>query len=156
GILCPGPQHSPQDRSLSVKFDVQAEAGFVVHSFANDDPILCRDHVRQRLGLAPFTKSKGNGKDQKVISATYDYVDEAGNLLFQVVRYEPKDFRQRKPDSSGGWTWKLGDVKRAPYRLPQLIEGIAANHPVFIVEGEKDALCLNKLGIIATTNAGGS
>src|SRR5215475_11219623 len=29
---------------------------------------------------------------------TYDYLDEADELLFQVVRYEPKDFRQRRPD----------------------------------------------------------
>ena len=30
--------------------------------------------------------------------ATYDYLDEAGKLLFQVVRFDPKDFRQRRPD----------------------------------------------------------
>src|SRR3954453_22283133 len=30
--------------------------------------------------------------------ATYDYEDETHGLLSQVVRYEPKDFRQRRPD----------------------------------------------------------
>ena len=35
-ILCPGPQHSPGDRFLSVKFDLNASEGFVVHSFAGD------------------------------------------------------------------------------------------------------------------------
>ncbi len=33
---------------------------------------------------------------------TYDYVDQAGKLVHQTVRYEPKDFRQRRPD---GKSW---------------------------------------------------
>jgi len=88
--------------------------------------------------------------------AEYNYVDEAGNLLFQVVRLEPKAFRQRKPDGNGGWNWKLGDVRRVPFKLPELIEAVAAEHPVFIVEGEKDVLTLNALGVVATCNSGGS
>jgi hypothetical protein len=109
--------------------------------------------------LPPFTpKKKTNGKDtRKDVVARYDYCDEAGELLFQVIRFEPKTFRQRKPDDTpGGWTWKLGDVRRVLYKLPELIEGIAAGHPVFIVEGEKDVLALNKLGTVATTNPGGA
>jgi hypothetical protein len=57
-ILCPGPHHSDQDRSLSVKFDDAAPNGFLVHSFAGDDPIACRDHVRSKLGLPPFEPSE--------------------------------------------------------------------------------------------------
>ena len=36
---------------------------------------------------------RGNGQAQR-IDKTYDYVDENGELLFQVVRYKPKDFRR--------------------------------------------------------------
>ena len=130
--------------------------GLVVHSFSGDDIIAAKDYVRAKLGLPPFTpKSKSNGKDRKAIIATYDYTDEAGDV-FQVVRFEPKTFRQRKPDGNGGWSWKLGDVRRVLFKLPELIEAIAAGHPVFIVEGEKDVLTLNKLGVVATTNAGGA
>ena len=50
-ILAPGPGHSPKDRSLSLKPIVDAPDGFVVHSFAGDDPIACRDYVREKLGL---------------------------------------------------------------------------------------------------------
>src|SRR6266576_1722566 len=32
------------------------------------------------------------------IVAAYDYADDKGELLYQVVRLEPKDFRQRRPD----------------------------------------------------------
>jgi putative DNA primase/helicase len=48
-VLCPGPGHSPGDRSLSVRF--YAGGGYVVHSFAGDDPMACRDHVNRLLGL---------------------------------------------------------------------------------------------------------
>lgn len=44
----------------------------------------------------------GNGQPNRKIIEEYDYKDEAGNLLFQVIRYEPKDFRQRVPDGKGG------------------------------------------------------
>src|SRR5262249_16747284 len=52
--LVPGPGHSAEDRSLSIKLDDTAPDGFVVHSFAGDDPIACRDHVRKKLGLPKF------------------------------------------------------------------------------------------------------
>ena len=48
-VRAPGPGHkSPRDRSLSVKLDPRAPDGFVVHSFAGDDPIECRDHVARK------------------------------------------------------------------------------------------------------------
>jgi hypothetical protein len=53
-VLCPGPNHSMKDRSLSVRFDPEAPGGFVVNSFAGDDALACRDYVRERLGLEPF------------------------------------------------------------------------------------------------------
>ena len=49
-ILCPGPGHGPKDRSLSVRIGAAA-GGFVVHSFAGDDPLAAKDYVRQRLGI---------------------------------------------------------------------------------------------------------
>ena len=53
--------------------------------------------------------------------------------------------------------WKLPEEHRfIPYRLPEVAEAIAAERPVFIVEGEKDADNLAKLGIVATCNAGGA
>src|SRR5215207_3381998 len=50
-VLCPGPGHSPRDRSLHVTFASTAPEGFLVRSYANDDFGACRDHVRDRLGL---------------------------------------------------------------------------------------------------------
>jgi putative DNA primase/helicase len=87
------------------------------------------------------------------IVAHYDYVDEFGELLYQVVRLEPKDFRQRRPDKQS-WSWELDGVRRVPYGLPDLLG--STPEAVYIPEGEKDCLSLRKLGLIATTNAGGA
>jgi hypothetical protein len=56
----PGPGHSKADRSLSVTIDPRAPDGFVVNSFASgDDPLACKDYVRERLGLGPWERGQG-------------------------------------------------------------------------------------------------
>lgn len=56
-VYVPGPGHSPKDRSLSIKLDASAPDGFLVHSFAGDDPIRCKDYVREKLGLPAWSGS---------------------------------------------------------------------------------------------------
>jgi hypothetical protein len=155
-VIAPGPGHSPEDRSLSTKLDASAPDGFLVHSFAGDDPIVCKNYVREKLDLQPWN-GRGNGSSQgKSIVATYDYTDETGELLFQVVRYAPKDFRQRRLDGNGGWEWKLNGVRRVPYRLPELAKAVAADTTIYVVEGEKSADALAAIGICATCSPHGA
>ena len=89
---------------------------------------------------------------EKKIVATYDYTDEAGALLYQVVRYEPKDFRQRQPNGKGDWTWNLDGIMTVPYNLPQVI----AAETVFVVEGERDVEALKGIELVGTTNPQGA
>jgi Toprim domain len=63
-VLAPGPQHSPKDRSLCVSLAPTMPGGFLVHSFAGDDPIQCKDYVRARLGLP--TWQPGDEQDRRV------------------------------------------------------------------------------------------
>lgn len=86
------------------------------------------------------------------VVATYDYVDEAGKLLYQVCRMDPKDFRQRRPDGKGGWIWDLKNTQKVLYRLPAL----QTSEDIIIVEGEKDVISLRALGFVATCNPGGA
>jgi len=88
----------------------------------------------------------------RLIVQKYDYIAESGELAYQVVRYLPKTFRQRRPDGSGGWKWNLDDVRLVPYRLPDLRSAT----DVVVVEGEKDADALAAVGICATTKPMGS
>ena len=89
-----------------------------------------------------------NGKGGRRILATYPYHDEHGSVIFENVRYEPKDFKQRRPDGHGGWIWNLNGVRRPLYRLPEVRRAV----DLFIVEGEKDADNLHRLGLTGTTN----
>jgi hypothetical protein len=45
-VVAPGPGHSAEDRSLSIQPDPAAPSGFLVNTFANDDPIVCKEYVR--------------------------------------------------------------------------------------------------------------
>ena len=92
---------------------------------------------------------------ERIIIATYDYRDETGKLLYQVVRYDPKDFRQRKPDDKGDWVYSLEGVRRVLYRLPELLRA-SMTEWVYVVEGEKDADNLSARNFVVTTNSGGA
>jgi 5S rRNA maturation endonuclease (ribonuclease M5) len=148
------PAHDDRRASLSV-----TEAGdkLLIHCHAG-----CRiEDICAAVGLSVKdlfldAHRDGNAGGKPRIIATYDYHDESGNLLFQVVRFEPKDFRQRAPDGKGGWTWRTAGVRKVLYRLPEVIAAVKAGTPVLIPEGEKDANALAGLGFCATCNAGGA
>lgn len=93
----------------------------------------------------------GEAKGARVV-ATYDYTDEQGRVLFQVVRKEPKAFLQKRPDGQ----WGRGDARLVPYRLPEIIAAVAAGDRVWICEGEKDVEAMRRAGCVATCNAGGA
>jgi hypothetical protein len=111
------------------------------------------------LGISTADLFRKNGRaTARQIVATYDYQDAAGKLLFQVVRFHPKDFRQRRPDPRAidGWTWNTKGVQRVLFRLPELVREVAKGHPIFIPEGEKDCLALMDRGFASTCNPGGA
>jgi hypothetical protein len=162
-VLAPGPGHLPKDRSLSVKIDSTAPDGFLVHSFAGEDAIALKDYVRSRAGLPAFKpngRRNGHSNTSNVdelakgrVVATYRYTDNSGKLLYEVLRYEPKTFRQRRPDGKGGWIWSVKGCQRVPYRLSDLLK--YPDGSVFVTEGEKDADRVALLGQCATTVACG-
>jgi hypothetical protein len=153
-------------RSVDLKkgtwFDHEANEGggtlaLIMHAtgWGKEDSI---DWLKEEFtnGEAENITARSGSKKLGRIVATYRYDNEDGELLFEVVRFTPKSFAQRRPNGRGGWVWKLDGARRVLYRLPELIEGVAAGHPVIIVEGEKDANTLVRLGYIATTNPGGA
>jgi hypothetical protein len=147
------PAHDDRIPSLSVS---QGDDGRILlhcHAGCPTDVIL------ERLGLT-YGDLCGDGPrpaEKKEMVETYDYRAPNGTVLYQVVRFEPKDFRQRRPDGSGGWVWHqvFDGVKRVLYRLPELLEANPERW-VFIVEGEKSANRLADLGLVVTTNSGGA
>ena len=91
-----------------------------------------------------------------LITHEYDYVDCNSRFVMQVVRLEPKSFRQRTKDATGNWIWTVKHIEPVLYRLPEITEAISGEKTIFIVEGEKDADNLWGINIPATTNPGGA
>jgi hypothetical protein len=92
------------------------------------------------------------------IVATYPYHDAAEKVLFEVVRYAPKDFKQRRPDATtiDGWTWNTKGVEKVLFRLPEILRDVQNGKYIFICEGEKDALAMMERELSATCNPGGA
>lgn len=105
----------------------------------------------------PREKSSSKNKLGKIVKI-YEYTDERGEYLFEVVRYEPKTFRQRikDPSEKSGYKWTIKDARQVPYRLPEVIEAIRRGEKIHIMEGEKDVDNAWDVGIPATCNAAGS
>lgn len=115
-----------------------------------------RDAVQEVLrivGRADITDRHAR-RTKSVIAAEYDYCDESGQLVYQTIRYDPKDFKQRQPDGKGGWQWNLKGVRLVLYHLPELLK--RGSETVYVCEGEKDVLALESLGLLATCNPMGA
>lgn len=87
----------------------------------------------------------------------YDYHGPDGEYAFSVLRVEEpgkrKEFRQGRYDEElSRWIYNVKELKKYPYRLPDLLNA----ETVYIVEGEKDADNLARLGLAATCNPGGA
>jgi hypothetical protein len=132
----------------------------------------------EHKGLWINGRARSNGKDhasaKKVVAEQYAYEDASGELAFVVERIElqnpdgsfvvtsagkrKKTFRQKRPDPEreGGWLYNVDGVQVIPYKLPELIEAVATEHPVLIVEGERKADLLWSWGVAATCCSGGA
>ena len=142
------------------------------------DPISCTELValRRKLGrpamyqphakgavVADNNRSSSSAPLGKIVDTT-DFRDEQGQLLYQEVRFEPKEFRLRRPAQEDdavervkrGWVWSMKGVPLVLYRLPEILAAIRDGLDVWIAEGPKDAKALVDAGAQATTNAMGA
>ena len=136
------PAHRDQNPSLSIHED---GGRALVHCHAG----CPQRQVIEELRARGLWESSFN--DDPCITEVYAYTDEDGRRLYQIVRYIPKSFKQRRPDGAGGWIWRK-HKRQVLYRLPEVLDAPI----VFLVEGEKDVETLRSHGFVATTNAGGS
>lgn len=148
------PAHDDKTPSLALEDGDDGKPLWFCHANCSQESVLA---AFQKKGIWPDAAHGGRSAGQRSrIVATYDYVDETGNLRLQVVRRAPKTFLQRRPDGKGDWIWNSQGVPHLLYRLPDVIEAIATEQTVFVVEGEKDVDNLASLGLVATCNAGGA
>src|SRR5690348_38088 len=99
------PAHPDPNPSLSVR---QGHGRVLLHCHAGCPP----EAVVSALGLRMSDLFTESPNIQPRVVASYPYHDEQGSVLFEVVRYEPKAFRQRRPDGRGEWIWNLNGTRR--------------------------------------------
>ena len=94
----------------------------------------------------------------------YVYTDANGTPLFVKVRsyrWDEMEHRWRKtfwqelPDGSKGLK-SIGEDAHTLFHLPALIEAVRAGKPIYICEGEKACLSIEKAGAVATCQPGGA
>jgi 5S rRNA maturation endonuclease (ribonuclease M5) len=124
-------------------------------ALVDDDPEPVARRTPAPVAIPPFPPLEG-----RQAAMVYRYEDEAGEQLFAVGRYdldEGKTFRQAQL-VDGRWVLNLDGVRRVLYRLPAVLEHIAANprEPLYIVEGEKDVHAVEAAGRVATCNPMGA
>lgn len=163
------PAHEDGKRSLSV-------------AIGKNGSVIVKCHAPAGCGVSSVVSALGlvwadlfPRKEKKLMSGSrsiiceYDYQNELGELLFQVIRYDPKGFSQRRPNPEFNSALPRNDgnqkflpgvegVRRVPYRLPQLINALKQNPQrwVLVLEGEKDVDLALKHGMAATTNPMGA
>ena len=158
--LCPF--HNEKTPSLSVNLDMNLwhcfgcqKGGSVIDFIAmhQGKPVetVLKELSEQLSRTGP--RFHDNGKPSGTVVATYVYRSATGQQMYQVLRYEPKTFKQQKW-TGNDWAWGMDAVQRVLYNLPEILA--AGEKPVVICEGEKDADLLTKIGWIATTNVGGA
>lgn len=127
------------------------------HEHRREQPAAPRK-PRPRAVPQQGAKRPAHGRPKEV--ARYPYCDEAGTLLYEVVRMEPgfngkpKSFKQ-VPASGKTGPGAMDGVRLVPYRLPDVINAAQAGEIVAVVEGEKDVETLTAVGVAATTMPGG-
>ena len=151
------PAHTDKKPSLSITQDgdkilLHCHAGCDTDTVLGAMGLTLRDLFQEGSCDTPYRPSPPTVNERKIVTV-YDYKDLEGNVIHQTVRYEPKDFRQRRPDStaSGGYAWNLKGITPILYNLSAVVQAIKEKQPVFIVEGEKDCDTLGSLGYVATT-----
>src|SRR5260370_12374008 len=138
--LCPA--HADTNPSLSIN---EGKGKILLKCFAG----CTTEAVCEKAGIELSELFGDNGAAARIV-AEYDYQDENGKLLFQVVRYEPKNFKQRRPDGKDGRPCNVNRARRVLYRLPEVRTATA----VAVCDGEKDCETARALGVVATCNAG--
>jgi hypothetical protein len=160
GFMARCPAHDDGQASLSLSPGTTHPVLLHCHAGCSPEDILARLDLTWADLSNPRERQGGDAEWTPAgpAAAVYNYRDEDGELLFQVLRTVNKSFLQRVPDAAGkhGWRWKLGDTRRVLYRLPELIQAVQEGQVIYIAEGEKDVENLRAQGFAATCNSGGA
>ena len=148
--ICKCPAHEDKKESLSITVGDNGKT--LLKCFAGCDFNQITASL-EAMGLWGKEAAPKKENVRRKTVAEYIYLDEQDRQLYKVCRTEPKGFFQKRLEGSQ-WVNGLKGVRRVLYNLPQILR--EPNRLVVLVEGEKDADNVTKLGFLATTNLGGA
>ena len=151
---CCCPAHSDQKASLCVSTGNDGRILVKCQAFCETEAVVAAMGLKM-LDLFPTKESEAPFVAPK-ICATYDYTDAGGKFIFQVVKYTPKKFRQRRKAEDGSWIWNMDGVKRELFRLPKIMTAVKEGKDIWINEGEKGSLAGEAVGLETTNAPGGA
>jgi len=151
GWQCLCPAHDDKNASLSISRGDGGKTLLHCHAGCANEAIMAAANLKMQ-DLFPPKEEKPHFVEE------YNYVSADNKFLYQVCRYHPKAFKQRRPnpDNPTKWLWNMTGVERVLYRLPEVIDGIKSNSTIFVMEGEKDVNAFKTLGLCTTCNSGGA
>lgn len=151
------PSHPDRTPSLSITESPTGNALIYCHAGCTT-PQIVADLKLKFVDLFPAKTNTTQIDRGRRVDKTYDYHNQDGTLIYQVIRYTPKDFRQRQPNPDGTWTHNLKGITPVLYQTPQLARAVQTGQTIWICEGEKDAENAQwwQPTIVATTKSGGA
>lgn len=176
--ICGGHERAPRDRGercagflstdgFYARCTREEHAGHLVADERTDPPTYlhriggpCKCGKEHGPPAANHRQATNGTRAREV--ACYEYVDREGHLLYQNVRYEPKDFRVRRPDGAGGWIYNRTDPTDPERKIPAVVRHLdqlyaaPKGSTIYFTEGEKDEIRLRELGLSLVTTAGSS
>jgi Domain of unknown function (DUF927) len=157
---CPGHNDGTHKGEQSLSITLEGDK-ILLHCFAGCDNAKIMQGLGLKISDLFINKPEKPGRrpergEKGVVEKIYPYQDLSGHVIFEVVRYKPKSFRQRRPDGHGNYIWDLKGIEPVLYRLPMVTAAIADGRTILHVEGEKDADNLVQLGFDATTSPKGA
>ena len=156
--LCPA--HEDREASMTIGRGTSQPVVIRCHAGCDSADILAKIGLAWTDLCEPREENpqRGEWTPHGDAVAVYDYTDEGGKLLYQVLRTAGKQFPQRVPDPARQppWRWSLGSTRRVLYRLPKVTEAVANGELIYVCEGEKDVHAVERAGMTATCNPGGA
>jgi KaiC/GvpD/RAD55 family RecA-like ATPase len=153
------PVHNGTDHNLAIDTETgmcfcHSQCGRGWDMIGLEMELFSGDFVKAKTEVFRIVGRPAPAWQDRDIESTFDYTDENGKLLYQVVRKTGKRFMQRRPidGQPGKWQWGLGKVAPVPFQLPRF----AKVELIGCVEGEKDAIALSRVGWVGTCNNGGA
>ena len=90
--------------------------------------------ICEALGIKTKNLFLQNRAIAKKITDIYQYTDELGRVLYEKVRYSPKEFRMRRSVDC----WDVKGVRRVLYHLDKIAN--STEKDIVVLEGERECL----------------